>query len=286
MPELPEVEVVVKGLKSNILSLNIIDFWTDYEPYLQLPKNKQKFKKLILKKKILKIERKGKGILFNLSSNFYLFVQQKMTGIFILTSFQKPKEKFLKRIKKENKFVHLVLFLEKRKAILFSDPRKFGKFFLGDKKQILNLPFLKNLGANPFSFEFTFEKFLELLKKHNKKILKNFLMDQKVIAGIGNIYANEILWKAKLSPQRKAGTLSIRKAKDLYNAILFILKKAIKYQGSSISDFLNVYGEKGNYQNVFYVYSRTKEKCFRCQGRIKRVKINQRSTYFCSQCQK
>jgi len=285
MPELPEIETVISGLKSNVLGFKIIDIWLDYKSYLKLPKKEQDFKKLILGRKILFIKRKGKGILFELDKGFYLFVQPRMTGSFIFSSFNIKKEDFLKKIKNEDKFVHLIFFLEKRKALLFRDPRKFGNFFLGTKEKILKLPFLKNLGIDPFSPKFTFKKFLELSEKHNKKILKSFLMDQKVISGIGNIYASEILWKARLFPQRKVESLNLKEKKNFYLAILLVLKRAIRYKGSSISDFRNIYGEKGNYQKNFYVYNKAGKNCKRCGGIIKKVKINGRGTYYCKKCQ-
>jgi formamidopyrimidine-DNA glycosylase len=285
MPELPEVETVVKGLKSAVSGLKIVGIWADYAPYFELPKDKIRFKRLILGRKILKIERKGKGILFYLDSNFCLFVQQRMTGIFILSFWKHPKERFLEKIKKENKFAHLVLFLEKNKALVFVDQRKFGKFFLGEKEKIFSLAFLRNLGKEPLSSDFKFKTFFNLAKKHGKKILKNFLMDQKIIAGIGNIYANEILWQAGLSPFKLARTLKEKEAKNLYKAIVFILKEGIKHKGSSISDFRDIRGRTGFYQKKFLVFMRKGKKCFRCGNLIKKVKISGRGSYFCPKCQ-
>lgn len=288
MPELPEVETVVKGLNKICKNKKILDVWTNYFRYFKYPRNFKIFKKKILNKKILKIERKGKGILFYLSEGFFMFLHQKMTGRFLVLNYKKiEKNKKMLGIElneKDKKHLHFILFLNKKTALYFVDPRKFAEFYLG-KEEIFKKSLIKNIGVDPFSSEFS-ENFLKEKLLSSQKNISHFLVDQKIIAGIGNIYRSEILWQSKISPFRKTNALKPREVKNLYKSILFVLREASQKGGSSISDFRNIWGEKGKYQNHFLVYRRENEKCFRCGGFIKRIKINGRSIYWCPKCQK
>lgn len=287
MPELPEVETVVRGLKKFVKGKKILDIWSDYCGYFKFPQNLNAFRKAVVGKIILDVERKGKGVLFLLKDNFCIFIHQRMTGRFLYCLYkERGKKHFLYHCVsgQERNFLHLVFFLNKNTALAFLDVRKFAEFYAGPAEKILNLPFLENLGIDPLGPNFNW-RLLEEKLVSNKNI-KNLIMDQRVISGIGNIYANEILWKSKISPFRKANSLSEKEIKILYKAILFVLKKAIKSRGSSISDFRDVFGKKGRYQDKFLVYKRDGKKCFRCRGIIKRVKINNRGTFYCLSCQK
>ena len=171
------------------------------------------------------------------------------------------------------------------KMLAFSDLRKFGKVILGTKEQIENLPELKKLGPEPLDKSFKFIKFVKLIKSEKRKI-KQVLMDQEVIAGIGNIYSDDILWMAKIHPFKPANKLSERELKELWKAMRQILTKALKLRGTSISDYRDTAGKEGEYTEERLVYQREGEPCQRCKTKIKRVKIGGRSAHFCPACQR
>jgi len=184
-----------------------------------------------------------------------------------------------------NRFVHVIFYLSDGNMLALSDIRKFAKIILGKKEDLENLPELKELGLEPLDKKFKFNEFKEIISKKTGKI-KQVLMDQKVIAGIGNIYSDDILWLAKINPFRPANKISDAELKELFKAIRAILNKAIKLRGSSISDFRDTSGKKGGYGNVMLVYQREGEKCLRNDGGIiVRKKIGGRSTCYCPVCQ-
>ena len=168
--------------------------------------------------------------------------------------------------------------------LALSDLRKFAKVELWNTKELLSSEQMKKLGVEPLSKEFTFEKLRKLLEGKKRKI-KQVLMDQEVIAGIGNIYSDEILFEAKINPFKTSSDLNIAELKRLYSAIIKILKKAIKLQGESISDWRMPDGRKGSFDRYRKVYRREGQPCFNCGTLILRKKIGTRSTYFCPKCQ-
>ena len=282
MPELPEVETTVRGLQKEILGLTILDVWTDLAT-----KDKRKgdtvanpsyftfFKKEVKNKKILSIERRAKNILINLSENKTILIHLKMTGKLLVTT-------------NNDKFIHLIFKLSKNKKLYFSDVRKFGKITLLDTNQAHNSKHLKDFGPEPLDSNFTLEKFKERLKKKINGKIKTVLLDQKIIAGIGNIYSDEILWQAGIHPERKISTVNKVEFKKMFQAMQQILNKSIKLGGDSVSDYFNIYNLPGKFQNHHQAYGRTGEKCMKkgCKGVIMRIIINNRSAHFCSKHQK
>jgi len=168
--------------------------------------------------------------------------------------------------------------------LALSDLRKFAKVEILTKEELEKE--MEKLGPEPLDKDFTFEKFKERILKKKKGKIKQVLMDQEVIAGIGNIYSDEILWKAKIHPFKRVGKLSEEELKKIYKAMREILPKAIEVGGESISDYRRPSGEKGGFDILRKVYRREGEKCFRCGAKIKRVKLGQRSAHFCPVCQK
>ena len=295
MPELPEVETTVRDLKKAqppILRTGFFDLWTDWKKIVKKPKNFSDFKKDLLGKKILDIKRKGKNILFFLSSNKVLLIHQKLTGHLLYGKWEirkgRPEPKIKGPISEDpmNRFLHLIFFLNNGWQLAISDLRKFAKVELWDKDELENSKEFKNLGPEPLEEDFTFEKFRERLLKKKKGKIKQVLMDQSVIAGIGNIYSDEILWQAKVHPFKDVSKLKEEELKEIYKAMKEILKKGILTKGESISDFRRISGEKGGFDPLRKVYRREGEKCFRCGAIIKRIKIGGRSAHFCPNCQK
>jgi formamidopyrimidine-DNA glycosylase len=205
MPELPEVETTVKGLKSKVLKRTFIDVWSDWKKTVKKPKDFEQFKKEIKAKKIKKIWRRAKNIIFDLSGGFSLLVHQKMTGHLLVGSWEQINNTWQPTDKKSplndpyNRFLHLIFFLDNKKIMALSDARKFAKVELWKTEDLLSSKEFLNLGPEPLDKNFTFEKFKEVFKNKKGRI-KQVIMNPEIIAGIGNIYASEALWQAKIHP--------------------------------------------------------------------------------------
>ena len=293
MPELPEVETIVRELnraKPKVLGSTILDVWSDTKKIIKRPKNFQKFKKEILKRKISKIWRRGKNILFELDNKKTLLIHQKLTGHLLYGKWKREKGEWVSLLKGPlaedpmNKFLRVIFFLDNGWQISLSDLRKFAKIEILTEKELEKE--LSELGPEPLDRNFTFEKFKEAILKKKKGKIKKVLMDQKIIAGIGNIYSDEILWEAKIHPLKDVSKISEERLKKIYFAMREILKKAIQLKGESISDYRRISGERGYFDRERKVYRREGEKCLRCGTKIKKIKIGQRSAYFCPKCQK
>ena len=290
MPELPEVETTVRDLERKVRNRTFIDIWTDSVKMINSPLNFEDFKKEIKNEKIQKIWRRGKNIIFELSGGKILLIHQKLTGHLLVGRWKKEKGQWKSQIKGTldepvNRFLHLIFSLDNGEMLGLSDLRKFAKVMLIKKEELENLKDLNELGPEPLDKDFTFEKFKERFKNKKGKI-KQVLMDQQVIAGIGNIYSDEILWEAKIHPLRDVGTLNNEELGKIYIAMQKILKKGIELKGESFSDYRTPSGEKGNYDKFRKVYRREGEKCRRCGEVIQRIKIGERSAHFCPNCQK
>ncbi len=303
MPELPEVQTTVDDLNKKIVGRKITGVWFDASKLIKKPKARE-LETRIKGLKIINVKRRGKNILIYLKKcqmsgvkcqMFLLLIHQKMTGHllygkwgikkvhrlrFIVKSFIKgPLEE------KVNDYIHLIFYFDNGWQLALSDLRKFAKVLFGDKNEIEKLPDLAKIGPEPLGKNFKISKFKGLISGEKGKI-KQVLMNQEVIAGIGNIYSDEILWKAKIHPFKSAGELSVNELNGLYKATKEILKKAVKLRGTSISDYRDTVGKPGAYAKQRFVYRREGELCRRCKIIIKRVKIGGRSACFCPKCQK
>jgi len=289
MPELPEVETIVRDLNKEVLARAFFDVWTDFKKIIKKPKSFEEFKKEIKGKKILNIRRRGKNILLDLSQNKVLLIHQKLTGHLLLGQWQFKEGKWLPPpgplSEKINTHIHLLFIFDNRQMLALSDLRKFAKVELWETKELEESDQMKSLGSEPLERDFTFEKFKERLKRRKKGKIKQVLMDQSVIAGIGNIYSDETLFEAKVHPFKEVSELSQVELKRIYDSMKKILKKAIEVKGESISDFRRISGEKGGFDPLRKVYRRQGEKCPRCGAIIKRIKIGGRSAHFCPTCQ-
>jgi len=289
MPELPEVETTVKMLQTKVLNRTFVDIWTNSPPLIKKPQSFLDFKNQIKGHKVLKIERRGKNIIFSLSGNLAMLVHQKMTGHLLYGKWEEENGKWVSEIKgplksdSQNRFLHIVFFLDNGFQIALSDLRKFAKVELYSQEELNLASTLKNLGKD--ALKISLEEFTKKSKNQKGKI-KQVLMEQSFIAGIGNIYADEILFRAKVNPQTPTNELKKNKIKAIHKAMQAILKMAIKEGGTSFSDFRNPDGEKGNFGNFTKVYRKTGQDCPRCKTKMKRIKIGGRSTHFCPKCQK
>ncbi len=292
MPELPEVETIINDLKKVLPGLSVRGAWTDWEKTIKWPKKFKDFKKEIIGEKITRVNRRGKNILIELSGNKTLLVHQKLTGHLLYGPFELVKGKWLStktgplRDDPQNRFLHLVLSLSDGNSLALSDVRKFAKVILMDSDKIFKLPDIEKLGIEPLDKEFSFKKFNEIITK-KRGFVRDVLMNQEVIAGIGNIYCSEILWNAGIDPFKETGKLSAGELKKLYASIKKILKQAVKLRGDSIIDYRDAFGKKGKYQSIHKAYGMEGEKCAKKDGGvIKRIKRKGRSAFFCPAHQK
>jgi len=302
MPELPEVQTVVNDLNKRVVGRRIKRVWFDWPKMLKDPldqsktkvahKHVKEFEKAIKGKKILKVRRLGKNILIYLSGDLLLLIHQKMTGHLLISKWEvhgkkvKPLEKGPITSDPYNKYIHLIFYLDNGKMLALSDLRKFAKAVLGKTEQIENLEELKNLGPDALDPKLSYKKFADIIKKEGRKI-KQVLMDPEIVAGIGNIYSDDILFMARVHPFKSAKKLKEKESKGIYSAMKKILKKALKMRGTSTSDFRDTSGKRGKYGAARLVYQREGEPCGHgCGGKVKRVKMGGRSAHFCPKCQK
>ena len=287
MPELPEVEVVKQSLAKKIKQERIKKvIITNRNLRFKIP---LKFEELLQNKIINKVTRFSKYLILNFSEGSFCLIHLGMSGTIHL-------------IKKDNlnKFTNVSFYnsphLPKKHnhveiqfkdlKVIYNDPRRFGFFkFIDNKEELLNR--FSHLGPEPFFKNFNLEYLLKYFF-NKKKDIKSFLMDQKFVSGIGNIYASEILFLSKINPKTYAMKLSKQSCKKIIFFSKNVLTQAIKKGGSSIRDFKNTSGENGNFQKEFKVYQRENLNCLRrkCSGKIEKIFISNRSTFFCNICQK
>lgn len=315
MPELPEVQTIISDLNQKIKGDTIVGFWSDWGKAIK-NKSVKHFTNEISGRKILGARRIGKNIFIDLSGGKTLYIHLKMTGHLLVKNFEFRISNFESNSNakilndggyfsdKVNRYVHHQWFLNSKiknsnlnqkselkiqnydKTLEFSDLRKFGKIVLLDTTELENYKDLKDLGVDALSEEFTFSKFQEILERKKKLPIGLLLMDQNLMAGIGNIYRSEILFDAGLVPTRKVETIIPAERKKLYASIVKILKKAIKYRGTSDSDYRDTAGAPGGYQKIVRVYRRDGQPCRKCGTIIRRAVLGQRSVFFCEKCQK
>ena len=289
MPELPEVEVVKRSLTRKVQNL-IIQKVNIKDSKLRYHIDKNKFRK-ITGLRIKKIERKSKFLLFFLNKNFIMMVHLGMTGKFFFVDRKNTKLKtsFYYKIdyKKEQKYDRVEFILNKNQKLIYNDIRKFGFIKLLSNKKYKDNFHLKHLGPEPLKNKFNYTYFKNYIKGRSR-VIKDILMDQKFVSGLGNIYANEILFLSKVKPSRKVKNLKEFELKKIINFTKEVLKNAIELGGSSIKDFSSSNGKKGSFQQHFNVYGKKGATCSNttCKSIIVKSSISNRSTFFCNNCQK
>lgn len=287
MPELPEVQTIADDLNRKVSGRRITGFWTDWPKVVKLPSAK-KLADEIKGARIERIERIGKNIIFYLNKNRLLLVHQKMTGHLMVGKWALKSDKMeslLPGPQKErvNQYIHALFYLDDGWMIALSDMRKFARIAFGSKEEILSLPDIKKLG--PDALEIAFTEFEERILARRKAI-KLTLMDPTVVAGIGNIYADDILWSARVHPLKPANELRPEELKEIFEYTKKILKRAVKLRGTSVGDYRDADGREGRYAKHLLVYRRTGSPCKRCGAAIERVRLGGRSAHFCPECQK
>jgi len=288
MPELPEVEVVKQSLNEKIYDLTIKNIEI-HNKFLRYSIQEKLMKKMI-KSKVLSVSRRSKYILINLNNNHTILIHLGMTGKIIIVDAYKKKYATSFYYNLENNKIahnHLSIKFNKNISLIYNDVRKFGFIKIYKKEELRFSQHLTKLGVEPLSNNFNLNYFYEKIKKR-RTFLKDLLMDQTFISGLGNIYVNEVIFKSKLNPRKRAHNISSKEILALISNIKKVLKKAIIEGGSSIKDFNDTEGKKGNFQQFFNVYGRQGKPCTRrnCIGIIKKIRISNRSTFYCQKCQK
>jgi formamidopyrimidine-DNA glycosylase len=273
LPELPEVECIVRDLKRNVTGRTITGLKFLFYQMLQGAKAEE-FSRQTRGKVIEDVERKGKYILFSLSSNQIMEIHLRMTGrLFFCSAPVNP-----------DKYTGAIFYLDRNAELHFQDIRKFGTFKLYGTRDLSNSkPFL--LGPDPLCEAFVLEFFLEILHNSPKKTIKAFLLDQRKIAGLGNIYTDEALFRAGVHPGRRVNSLNLQEKKRIFYTVCSILQEGIFFKGTSFSDYRDLWGGRGEFQERLRVYRRGKEPCPNCGTAIERKILAGRGTYFCPCCQ-
>ena len=289
MPELPEVEVVKRSLEKLIVNLPIKGVKI-IETNLRYKVKRHEINQII-GLKILSIKRRSKYLLFFFEKNIVMIAHLGMTGKFIFEDNNKIKKKtsfyYNLNEQKDNKHNHLIFLLKNGSRLIYNDVRKFGFIKFELSKQLITNSHLNELGPEPLENNFNFKYFKQYIIGR-RRIIKDLLMDQKFVAGLGNIYVNEILFFSKIKPTRKINKLLDSDIKNLLVNTKKILKKAINFGGSSIKNFSSSSGKTGSFQQHFSVYGKNSEDCSNadCNHKIKKIVISNRSSFFCSSCQK
>lgn len=264
MPELPEVETIVRYLRPKVRGKRILGIEVYGKRVLRNHRNPEKFKRTVTGKKVETIGRIGKNIIFVLDDGTRLVFHLMMTGQLLLNPRQKAGHERLR------------MRLSGGNCLVFNDVRQFGWC------RIIKLP-QQLVGPDALSLNF---KIFKSLIRPRRVMIKNLLLNQKFIAGIGNIYSDEILWHAGIKPMRKADSLTSGEIKKLYAAMRHVLNLAIRKEGTSARDYRKPDGSEGGYYEIRKVYQRAGDRCSRCGAIIKRIKVGSRSAHFCPKHQK
>ena len=285
MPELPEVETIRRQLVKDVVGKKI-QAVKILVPKLIKETSPVLFRRMVVGKEIVNIRRRGKYLIFDLGLQnnkpfLYLLAHLKLSGQLFYSPSSTLSPAGRGRGEGDNIPHHVLFSFNDGSRLYYHDRRRFGGFTLRREDPEAKL----NLGPEPLAAAFTFKRWKQVIEGKNGRV-KTFLLDQRRIAGLGNIYAAETLFRAGLHPDRRVSTLRPDETKKLYQAIRSILKKALKAGGTSIQDYLKPDGRHGNFQKSLFVYRRKGEPCLRCGNPIKVQKDGSRSTYFCPHCQR
>lgn len=273
MPELPEVETVRRTLEAKITGRKITGVTVNQAASIKSPTAADLIAR-VRGMRFSTVRRRGKYLLIDLSSGDTMVVHLRMTGRLVYTPAEEPLPKH----------THVIFHLDDGRELRFTDQRRFGCIWVMREDETGSLSGLCSLGPEPLGDDFTRKKLAQSLLGKKTKI-KAFLLDQRNIAGIGNIYADEILFAGGIHPERPAGSLSASEINRLFTSIKDILHFAVEQRGTSFSDYVDGVGEKGSHQNYLKVYGRGGEPCFRCGTAISVTRVGGRSSHFCSHCQ-
>lgn len=286
MPELPEVETVKRGLDKLINGRTVCGVSSDWEK--SFPNPKDDVKQFLIGAKIIGVRRRAKVLLIDLSSEYSLVIHLKMTGQLVYRAVDikfgagHPSSSLSGRL--PDKSTRVVFNLDKGQ-LFFNDQRKFGWVKLLPSALVDELEFFKKLGPEPLEPNFSPDLFIKRIRSRPKSRIKPVLMDQSVIAGVGNIYADEALWGAKIHPETIVGEIKDEQLKNLHRELIYVLKLSIKKGGSTDRNYVSAEGKKGSYLQFARVFRKQNRACPRCGEIIIKLRVAGRGTHICPYCQ-
>jgi len=283
MPELPEVETIARQLRELVVGRRISEFSSLWHRVTE-PLPAKHFAKRLVGREITGVGRRGKFVVLELDGGEALIVSLRMTGKLLFREASSP----------EDAYVRAVVGFADGTFLRFADTRKFGRMAIVDVRdlseepheRVAHAPLHGSLGVEPLSRRFTRRSFAELLARRGRAAIKPLLLDQRAIAGVGNIYAIEAIWRARIHPRRTAGSLRPLEVARLHEAIKWVLRKGIRFGGASRRDYVDARGNAGRMQQEFNVYGRAGEPCPRCGRAIVRTVVGGRGTFNCPRCQR
>ncbi|MFA7170774.1 MAG: bifunctional DNA-formamidopyrimidine glycosylase/DNA-(apurinic or apyrimidinic site) lyase [Candidatus Paceibacterota bacterium] len=291
MPELPEIETIKEGLLGKVLNKLVLRVEINNVNVIRNRKNS--FKKALERRRFVNIERRGKMLIFEIekgkkeTKRYFLLARMGMTGRLVYFSEEDAlwgENSFKNKKSFSHKHCHIIFKFKEDAVMLFCDIRRFGYMEVVGEKELEDR--LAHFGSEPLSDSFTLSVFRNTIK-NKKTTVKAFLLNQRYVAGIGNIYADEILFEAGVRPCRVASSLSAEEVKVVYKSIKKILRKAVVNRGTTFSDYVDSDGKEGGFKKYLKVYGRGGEKCLNCKaGNIKKIRVAGRGTCFCEYCQK
>lgn len=287
MPELPEVETVKRGLSGLIVGKEITDVDSLWHKSFQTAK--QDLEEFVIGAKVQAVSRRAKVLLIDLSSEHTLLVHLKMTGQLVYRGEQNfgaghPNDSLINEL--PDRSTRVTFSFSDDSKLFFNDQRKFGWIRLFPTIEIPNVDFMKKLGPEPLSADFTQNDFKKRIKLMPNKNIKSVLLDQSIIAGVGNIYADESLWAAKIHPETRVKNISDNKLTILFKELVAVLNLSIEKGGSTDRNYVNAEGKKGSYIEFARAFRREGKSCYRCGNEIIKLRVASRGTHICPKCQR
>lgn len=287
MPELPEVETVRLGLSRLIIGKTVSSVEHDWPK--SFPNAKEDVDQFLIGSKIVDIRRRAKVLILELSSNYSLVVHLKMTGQLVYRGTENfgaghPNDSLIGKL--PDKSTRVIFEFSDKTHLFFNDQRKFGWVRMIPTPEVANIDFMKKVGPEPLEKDFTFRVFESRLKRRKNSTIKAALLDQTVLAGIGNIYADESLWGAKIHPATKVADVSVSKLRKLHQEIIYVLNLSLEKGGSTDRNYVNAEGKKGSYIDFARVFRKENLPCYRCGTVIIKTRVAGRGTHLCPKCQK
>lgn len=287
MPELPEVETVRRGLHELIIGRNIKEVHHDTPK--SFPNAPADVREFLIGASITDVRRRAKVLLIDLSSDYTLVIHLKMTGQLVFRASDvafgagHPNDSLIGEL--PDRSTRVIIEFTDGSKLFFNDQRKFGWMKLMPSLEVPNIDFMKKVGPEPLEADFTAEEFAGRFTRRGKTNIKAALLDQTVVAGVGNIYADESLWSAKIHPRRLVNTITTDEFQKLYEELRSVMNLAIEKGGSTDKNYVNAEGKRGSYMDFARVFRREGQKCPRCGTEIIKFKAAGRGTHICPHCQ-
>jgi formamidopyrimidine-DNA glycosylase len=288
MPELPEVETIKRGLDNLIIGKQVLA--VDFDTPKSFPNAPSDVKQFLIGAKVETITRRGKALLFRLSSDYSLIVHLRMTGQLVYddshTHFGAghPNDSLISHL--PDKSTRVQLSFTDGSLLFFNDQRKFGWMRLYPSTMVDEINFFSRLGPDPLAADFSWQKLRERLMKRPRSVIKAVMLDQSILAGVGNIYADESLWEASIHPATPVNALTVKDFKNLHTALIKVLNLSLERGGSTDRNYVNAEGGRGSYLEFASVFRRQNQPCPRCGRTIIKVRIAGRGTHLCPYCQR